>query len=274
MSNNSILITFGCSWTFGIGAGYEDGMDQDFYEKNIRHNSELNWEYSWRKIVSEYFNVKNLNFSAGGSSNQRQFKEARNFFISEEWNDILKVYDNIIILWGITSTTRNYMYCRDLRLYKDLYLNLEGLKDKNLFKNLGFNFYEDKLAIALAKWSYDEEIEIENLEQDIIFFNKFLSQYPNVKNFWFDTFNHHSYTKKIENFIDYDLKNRDLLSYLLRRYLKENNLTDLNIKYWEVFEYAKKFGVLNPFSFHPKKESYKKISEYFISKLKPYFSIG
>ena len=267
MGNKSILITFGCSWTFGIGAGYEDGMDPQHYEKNIRYDSELNWNYSWRKIVSEYFNVRNLNFSVGGSSNQRQFKEARNFFASEHWEDILKLYDNIIILWGITTTTRNYMYCKDVNLYRDLYLNPDSLKNKNLI----FNDFEDKLSMALTKWSYEPEVEVKNLEQDIIFFNKFLSQYPQVKNLWFDTFNHHPYTEKIENFIDYEKSARDLLSYLVKRYIKENNVSDCNINRSQIFDYGEKFGILNPCSFHPKKKSYKQIAEYFITKLKPYF---
>ena len=271
MGNKSILITFGCSWTFGIGAGYEDGMDPQHYEKNIRYDSELNWKYSWRKIVSEYFEVRNLNFSVGGSSNQRQFKEARNFFSSDNWSDKLKLYDNIIILWGITTTTRNYMYCKDIKSYRDLYLNLDALTDKNLFKQqFGFNQCEDKLAIAITKWSYNKQLEIENLEKDIIFFNKFISQFSNVKNFWFDTFNHHSYGEKIDNFIDYEKNNRDLLSYLVKRHIKENNISN-SIKCDDKWDYAEKSNLLNPYSFHPKKESYKQIAEYFIQKLKPHF---
>ena len=37
------------------------------------------------------------------------------------------------------------------------------------------------------------------------------------------------------------------------------------------FEYAEKNGLINSYSYHPKKDQYKIIGEYFIRKLKKYF---
>ena len=62
---DTVLLTFGCSWTFGEGSGYEDGMTEMQYEK-IRENEnnilpdakvmkELMYAYSLG-LISLYYN--------------------------------------------------------------------------------------------------------------------------------------------------------------------------------------------------------------------------
>ena len=76
LKNTTLLITFGCSWTFGIGLNYIAGMSKDEYKQN-KVNSNLIQEHSFRAKLSKKYNLTNINFSQGGSSNQLQFRQAR-----------------------------------------------------------------------------------------------------------------------------------------------------------------------------------------------------
>jgi hypothetical protein len=279
MPKKSLLITFGCSWTYGIGAGYDENMTEDFYTNNIRWSHELCYEHSWRKIVLEHFDIKGLNFAVGGSSNLRQFKYARNFFISDEWKNIKNSYENIVVLWGITTTERTYMWCNDEDKLCDIYLNQDKHKGSvnevlNRIKNL---FDSDKLAIAINKCSYNYENEIDQLTKEILFWDNFFDL-NNIPIIWFDTFNSHEYTTKIKNLIDYQEKKRDILYYLCKLHVKNNPkiLDEDRLSYGSFygndnFFFAVRNKILNPYSFHPTKEQYKNIGLYFIEKLKSYF---
>jgi hypothetical protein len=279
MSKKSLLITFGCSWTYGIGAGYDESMSEDFYTENVRWSHELCYEHSWRKIVLEHFDIKGLNFSVGGSSNSRQFKIAKNFFINDEWKNIKNSYENIVVLWGITTTERIYMWCNDENKSCDIYLNQDRHKGSinevlNRMKNL---FDSDKLAIAINKCSYNYENEVNELTNEILFWNNFFDL-NNIPIIWFDTFNSHDYTSKIENLINYQERKRDILYYLCElhaknnpKILEEDKLSCSSFHGADYFFYAVRNKLLNPYSFHPTKEQYKNIGLYFIEQLKSYF---
>lgn len=279
MPKKSLLITFGCSWTYGIGAGYSEGMSEDFYVKNIRWSHQLCYEHSWRKIVLEHFDIKGLNFAVGGSSNSRQFNIAKEFFISDEWKIIKNSYDNIVVLWGITTTERIYMWCNDQNKICDIYLNQDKHKGSinqiiNKVKELTDG---DRLAIAINKCSYNYNNEVNQLTKEILFWNNFFDL-QNIPIIWFDTFNSHEYTSEIKNLIDYQEKRRDILYYLSKLHMKNNPkiLEDDKLSYNafftnDYFFYAVRNKVLNPYSFHPVKEQYKNIGLYFIEKLKSYF---
>ena len=71
------LVTFGCSWTYGIGSAYVDGIPQEQYHKIKKDDTN-----SFRKILCERHNFSNVNFSVGGSSNQKQFRLATEYFLS------------------------------------------------------------------------------------------------------------------------------------------------------------------------------------------------
>ena len=43
-TKKTLLITFGCSWTFGEGAGCEPGMSLKEYDK-IRYSSDYAWDF-------------------------------------------------------------------------------------------------------------------------------------------------------------------------------------------------------------------------------------
>jgi len=275
----SLLITFGCSWTYGIGAGYKEGMSESYYTENIRWSHELCYENSWRKLVLEHFDIKGLNFSVGGSSNLRQFKTARNFFISDEWKKLKSDYDNIVVLWGLTTTERVYMWCEDENKFCDIYLNQDRHKGsiREIFSRLKDIFDSDRLAMTINKCSYNYENEVNELTKEVLFWNQFFNL-NNIPVIWFDTFNSHKYTSKIKNLIEYDKDKRDILYYLCDLHLKNNPqiLSEDELSYESFnnanfFFYAVRNKILNPYSFHPTKEQYENIGLYFIEKLKNYF---
>jgi len=174
MSAKVLLLTFGCSWTYGVGVGYEAGMSADEY-KQIAWNPNINKKLSWRGLISDRYNLFNRNFSLGGQSNQAQERLARQYFTSDTFEQDQTTFDKIILLWGITSTARNEMF--------------------SLQKNKLHNFFltdDTDLSKSLVKLSYNHDFEVWDLAQKMRFWNLFFAG-ANIKNLWFDTFNHHDY---------------------------------------------------------------------------------
>jgi hypothetical protein len=177
VTDKNLLITFGCSWTYGVGVNYSPGMNLSTFKENV-WNTSLCDKLSFRGILSSNLGLDNINFSQGGSSNQRQFRLAKKFFVSAELSKLKKKYKNIIVLWGITSTARNEMF------------------DLNQKELVNFFLDDDSPSIAkqLVKYSYDHDNEVRQLALDMKFWNLFFEQ-SNIDNFWFDTFNHHDYNQ-------------------------------------------------------------------------------
>lgn len=257
---DTILVTFGCSWTFGEGSGYEDWMSEKEYEK-IRADEKICYENSWRKKVIEHFDIDHINFSEAGSSNDLQFRLAKQFFTSKKFQEIYKSYKNIIVLWGITATNRYDFWCRDTNKYAKILLNNAEEDVKK------FNQYEDHLGLTLKKLSYNHQTRVNELEIDIVFWNQYFKLLK-IKNFWFDTFYSIKYKIKPVNFFGIDSQKRDLLFMLCEKKPDQYKIKKfINDDY---FEYAKNKGIVNEYSLHPKKEEYNLIADYFIDKLKEY----
>jgi len=169
-----LLITLGCSWTVGVGVGYTPGMSKSDYEK-------IAWDwpqcdrFSFRGLLSEKYKLVNKNLSFGGSSNQAQFRRAKIFFSSAEFDQCRKQFDQILVLWGITSTARNEFF------------NLETQKIQNVFYSNQWS-----LCKAMVKFSYDHDNEVDLLSTEMSHWNTFF-QSLQISNLWFDTFNHHDY---------------------------------------------------------------------------------
>ena len=94
------LVTFGCSWTLGIGIPYEKGMSKEEYLKVRSSRFDLMDKHSFRGILSERLNLENINYASGGSSNQKQERLATKYFNTNSTEDT-------VVLWGITSIGRN-----------------------------------------------------------------------------------------------------------------------------------------------------------------------
>jgi hypothetical protein len=180
-----LLITFGCSWTWGLGAGYKSGMSDSEY-REMAWNAESCDPYSFRTLLCRQFGLENKNLSFCGSSNQAQFRQAKLFFSSQEFTELQKQFDQIFVLWGITSTARNEFY------------NLETKKIKKCF------YTDDSWPFCkyILKYVYDHEHEVDLLATEIHHWNLFFKNLK-ISNLWFDTFNHHDYVfpaTKIEIF--------------------------------------------------------------------------
>lgn len=182
MDHDCLLITFGCSWTYGVGIGYQEGMSHGTYN-NVSRNTpeEVCDRLSFRGILSKKYNFKNINFSVGGSSNQQQFRLARQFFVSDEWRRLRMECPDVIVLWGITSTARNELY------------NTESKEVQRLFYTDGKN----NLAKSMLLYGYNHEWEIQLLAIEMRFWDRYFAE-KGIKNIWFDTFNHHHYPRVIK----------------------------------------------------------------------------
>jgi hypothetical protein len=142
---------------------------------NIFCESKICDRLSFRGLLSARFQFDNLNFSIGGSSNQAQFRMAKEYFGSKLFQQHQQQYKKIKVIWGITSTSRN-----------EFYFNKAGTRQ---------NFFYSK-ASMISKLMlidhYDHDHEVEQLSFDIRFWNLFFEK-NNVDIIWVDTFNHHDY---------------------------------------------------------------------------------
>ena len=249
-----LLITFGCSWTLGIGCGYKPGMSQKEYHK-VSHDPKYNDNHSFRSVLSKNLHLTNLNFSLPAASNQQQFRLAKEFFPTMRFDEYRRTYSKIIVLWGITSTARNEMYSND----SNQLLNFQYVKP----------LHTDRIIKAVGIHSYNHEHEVRTLNNEICFWNDYFAN-KGITNFWFDSFNHHEYDNYYHNLINFTGPKRDLLSQL--SFL--NNFHDIDNKYhqskWEIdtnrIPPLIDAGILNPISNHPTVQGHLQIAELF----KPY----
>jgi hypothetical protein len=255
---DTIFITFGCSWTFGEGSGYKDGMSLKDYNK-IQHDPKICWENGWRKKVVDHFNFgDHINFGEGGSSNERQFRLAKQFFVSKKFGDIYQKYKNIVVLWGITSITRYDVWIKQKNKYENIFLRDPEGGDWDPSKH---KEPSDWMAYYINKFSHWEPTRIKELELEFLYWNQYF-KLLGIKNFWYDTFNSFNYRLKPFNFFDIDNRRRDLLSIINDYHGK----TIFEIGF-DDFDYALKNNLINPYSFHPKKEGYNLIAKYLIDRL-------
>jgi hypothetical protein len=244
---NQLLITLGCSWMYGVGVGYTPEMTGDQY-------CEIAWQepicdsLSFRGLLSKKYNLVNKNLSRPGSSNQWQFRRAKEYFTSEEFKQARQEFDKIIVMWGVTSTARNELYC---------------ISEKKL---VNFFYKSDTPeSRAMVKYFYDHDNEVTQLTTEMLFWNDYFSGI-NITNLWFDTFNHHDYNQTIDHLIFNDELPRDLLSKLAIT----NGLTQPDNRYhgseWSIdsnrISHLIKCGLLNPHSHHPTQEGHRQIADF------------
>lgn len=181
--SNKLLITFGCSWTYGTGVGYNPGMSKTEF-KDIAWDDNLADSLSFRGIISKKLDYTNKNFSVGSSSNQKQFRLAKEYFSSNEFDKDRNRYDSIVVLWGITSIYRDELHSNlDNKTVNFMYSNKETM----------LNSTEKKVHDQYVKYFFNDNDEIRKIALDILFWDKFFYK-NNVTNYWFDTFNHLDYS--------------------------------------------------------------------------------
>ena len=245
--NKNLLITFGCSWTLGVGVGYQSGQSEKEY-RNIAWDTGICNTKSFRGTLSKNFELDNKNFSHGGSSNQAQFKYAKKYFGGSDFLQDQKTYEKIIVLHAITSTARNVFF--DAQSKSEVHLKYNQ------------SHYISKFIV---KYFYDHDYEVEQLTNEMGFWNVFYKALG-IENIWVDTFNHHQYSRSIDHMIMANDDNRDMLSQLCVR----NSFQDFDKNYhysdWNIDSDRVTFlvanGLLNPISNHPTEQGHIQIAEF------------
>ena len=251
------LITLGCSWTWGAGLAYTNSMTLDDL-KRVVFNKDLADSISFRGLLSEKYGYKNINFSMMKSSNQKQFRLARQFFSSDTFKKIKDSGEEIVVLWGTTTTGRNEVFSNEKNEYVSFLLNHPNHQSE----------LERKLCNFFTENTYDHEHEIFELAQNMTHWNDYFKLLE-VKNYWFDSFNHHDYTTNstgtgdeyinktcIENFaINHD-SGRDLMSQLAIISGMDNYDSNYHSNAWlhdntNRIDFLIEKGLINPHSFHP-----------------------
>ena len=216
------LITFGCSWTKGIGIPYEKGMSKEEYKK-VSKNENLMNKHSFRGILSERMNFENINYASGGSSNQKQERLATKYFNTHSPEDT-------VVLWGITSIVRNE-------------IPIDGERRNIMYSN------NDSHVRYHYEHFYDEKIELERLGNMMIHWNKFFEAY-HIPNLWFQTFNTYRFPQKIDRLVP-----RDLLTHITHPHIRDIHQSEWILDSQRIQE-AKNKGLVNPYTLHPTKETH------------------
>lgn len=236
--NDPLLITFGCSWTFGVGVGYTPGMDLEGY-KEIAWDKDIADRLSYRGLLCDQLGMVNLNFANGGSSNQEQFWKARQYFGGDDFARDRSDHGKIVVLHAITSTARNFFFDRRRRK----------------MKSVKYDDQDSAVARLMLTHHYDHEFEIQQLQIEMNFWNIFYRS-MGISNIWVDTFNHHEYTAPIDNLVNLPPQ-RDLMSQMCvcRRIPLRDEQKTYHFSSWRHDDYRIgdliDCGLLNPISKHP-----------------------
>jgi len=244
--NDYLLITFGCSWTAGVGVGYVNGMDLAEYKK-IAWQPDICDNQSYRGLLCAQLGMQNLNFAHGASSNQAQFYYAKRYFGSDNFSRDKAIYKKIIVLHAITSTARNFFFDATTQ-------ELRHVKYDQ----------KDETAKFMLRHHYDHDFEIQQLQVEMNFWNAFYKS-MGISNLWVDTFNHHAYDIPIDNLVDL-LPQRDLMSQMcVGRQIPLINYVTHHKSSWKIDDYrvAKLIdcGLLNPISMHPTVQGHLEIAQ-------------
>ena len=228
------LITLGDSWMFGVGCHYVQGMSKEDYFRHTHSPWDDNGK-PFRQLIAENHNIENVNMSEGGSSNQRQFRLAEQYFLDDN-----KGRDSDVVLWGLTSVYRIEYF----DINSGQYINTHVPGDNAVSK-------------VLAGQCWDEKEQTKDLSRKIQMWNVYFSA-KGIRNFWIDLFSDHKFDKHIPNLL---FQGKSLLSVLTGD-MDENDRphrsdwldTDRKIKS------AVEKGIANPFTGHPTKQAHQIIA--------------
>ncbi len=240
------LITFGDSWVWGVGAGYQKGQSKENFKK-ISDNTKYT-KNSFRSLICNQFGLKNRNFSAPGSSNQQQFRFASEFFLGSKLHNLTKKHDHNftqenIVLWGLTSVYRHEVWNKHTAVYDNIFMTSN-----------------EKYAKNYVMHHFDENLETDRLFYHIELFNAFF-KLTNVRHYWFNIFDEHVFPRKFTNML---FNGVSLLSLLTEDYAQNDqyhmsNWNDTDRKITKAIQ----MQLVNPHSLHPTQTGHKKILDLF-----------
>ena len=252
----NLLITFGCSWTYGTGCFYHNPITLDEYKKTKKQlEADHIDKLSFRALLAQRHGYHNINFALQGSSNQTQLRRAQEFFNTDEY----KKYDKVIVLWGITSTARGEAWMKG-RPYEK-YTDHERSKMEGRFRSFMYT-HDFVLAKEIRNLYYDHSAEVGRLETHMNHWNTFFNLLG-IQNYWFDTFNHHAYD--VPSMIFRKDEHRDLMSKLCtltgKSYENDSYHFSTHGLDCDRVNYLLKNSILNPHSLHPTQEGHKMIAD-------------
>ena len=243
------LLTFGDSWSYGIGAGYQDSWTPEYYHKH-KSNKAVADKYAFRTILAKELDAEeNKDFSRPGGANDTQFRRFyTNYYKQGRIDDISYEFEpEDVILWGITSLYRMEFLESDLNATRVYTVPREG----NTFTELYAAEYFD-LNYQRFKCLYDMK-HVERLCKDI-----------GCKIIWYNFFNDHHFPD-MENFL---WNGSSLLSTMIHDYAPNDKYhmstwddTDRKIKR------AIELKLCNPISGHPTIEGHKLIADILLRKI-------
>jgi len=235
------LITFGDSWVWGVGAGWKKDQTKEEYS-SVAWSPESE-QQSFRSLLSNKFNLENVNHSRPGSSNQSQVRRASEYFIRDREDQ-----KDIFVIWGLTSVYRFEVYDVDINGFETQFI--PG---------------RTKFSEMLATNFFDEGVETSNLYYQIKLFNAYFNQLG-IKNYWFNIFNEHKFPKKVDNLL---FNGTSLLSMLTNdnkpndSYHKSDWLFEKELNTDRKIKKARDKSMVNPYSSHPTDKSHQRIAEMF-----------
>ena len=216
-------------------------MSEDDYKTNA-WNKEICNEYSFRGLISKNLKIDHLNFGTGGSSNQKQFRLAKTFFFSQKFKNIKKTYDNIIVLWGITSTARNELYSTNSMEYINFMYNTIPEFDY-LSDNLEKNEYNKLKGSGWPSWEDYTNLKWDNIDVEILkdivttekLYTRNKSNFSNFKNVFPFVFGKYSW--------DIDASTYEILLEIkmLSDFFENNNINFLWFDTFNHHDYKKSF---------------------------------
>ena len=80
--NKTLLITFGCSWVYGVGVNRKESMDESQYKKHAWGESICN-EYSFRGLISKNLKSNNIKFLWYDLFNHHNYKKSFEIFVGK-----------------------------------------------------------------------------------------------------------------------------------------------------------------------------------------------
>ena len=208
------FVFFGCSWTYGKYINLVPEKEYDLSEHNyVAEEKQLAETHSYRALISKYFDADCVNFSRRGSSNDRQFRYASEYFIGPTrvnpfyridtpfdgipWPTKKESNSKIYVLWFITSTARKEWFYTATKEYKN-----ESLVST-----------DNSFAKEFCADYYDHDYELERMAHQMTLWNHWF-QLHGIKNLWIDTFNHHDYNIDIDNCLKFNSPYSDIMSNL------------------------------------------------------------
>lgn len=293
-----LFVFFGCSWTYGKYLNWQQFVDspEKFDLETEYQQAEL---YSYRSRIAQHFNADQLNFSEGGSSNDRQFRFAEEFFLSvyntHDLKNIENNYNNVKdASWPSIDqlTPEQILECINHRVFVPSPRRLEILKNyykditvvwfitsfsrKELF-NVNTQDYENQFLTVDNNFSrffhkyYTTDNEIKNISAKMLLWNSWFDQ-NNIKNVWVDTFNHNNWSAEISNRLDFGSKYSDLMSNMcINSNLSTANFSGYHTSEWLADENRSQdlvqAGYLNSKTLHPTQSGHELIANLVIPRL-------